>query len=57
MEQTDFTLLDAIGLDTTLWATEAIYEEHKDPLYAPSPLLNQMVLSGMKGKKERQGLL
>src|SRR5438132_1812661 len=29
-----FTLLDYVGLDTTLWAAEAIYEEYKDPLYA-----------------------
>lgn len=50
-----FTLLDTIGLDTTLWAAEAIYEEHKDPLYAPPPLLRQMVLSGMKGKKSGKG--
>ena len=32
-----FTLLDYVGLDTTLWAAEAIYEEFKDPLYAPPP--------------------
>ncbi len=34
-----FTLLDYVGLDTTMWAAEAIYEEYKDPLYAPPPLL------------------
>ncbi|HEY7415068.1 MAG TPA: 3-hydroxybutyryl-CoA dehydrogenase, partial [Ktedonobacteraceae bacterium] len=46
-----FTLLDYVGLDTTLWAAEAIYEEYKDPLYAPPPLLRRMVLSGMCGRK------
>ena len=50
-----FTLLDYVGLDTTLWAAEAIYEEYKDPLYAPPPLLRRMVLSGMFGKKSGRG--
>jgi len=49
------TLLDYVGLDTTLWAAEAIYEEFKDPLYAPPPLLRRMVLSGMFGKKSGKG--
>lgn len=50
-----FTLLDYVGLDTTLWAAEAIYDEYKDPLYAPPPLLRRMVLSGMYGKKSGKG--
>ena len=50
-----FTLLDYIGLDTTLWAAEAIFEEYKDPLYAPPPLLRRMVISGMYGKKSGKG--
>lgn len=50
-----FTLLDYVGLDTTLWAAEAIYEEYKDPLYAPPPLLRRMVLSGMTGRKSGHG--
>ncbi|HLX40217.1 MAG TPA: 3-hydroxybutyryl-CoA dehydrogenase [Ktedonobacteraceae bacterium] len=50
-----FTLLDYVGLDTTLWAAEAIYEEYKDPLYAPPPLLRRMVQSGMFGKKSGRG--
>ncbi len=50
-----FTLLDYVGLDTTLWATESIYEEYKDPLYAPPPLLRRMVQSGMYGKKSGRG--
>ncbi len=50
-----FTLLDYVGLDTTLWAAEAIYDEYKDPLYAPPPLLRRMVLSGMTGKKSGKG--
>lgn len=50
-----FTLLDYVGLDTTLWAAEAIYEEFKDPLYAPPPLLRRMVLAGMTGRKSGRG--
>ena len=50
-----FTLLDYVGLDTTMWAAEAIYEEYKDPLYAPPPLLRRMVQSGMLGKKSGRG--
>ncbi len=50
-----FTLLDYVGLDTTLWAAEAIYEEFKDPLYAPPPLLRRMVDSGQLGRKSGKG--
>ncbi|GAC1655061.1 MAG: 3-hydroxybutyryl-CoA dehydrogenase [Ktedonobacteraceae bacterium] len=50
-----FTLLDYVGLDTTMWAAEAIYEEYKDPLYAPPPLLRRMVISGMYGRKSGKG--
>jgi 3-hydroxybutyryl-CoA dehydrogenase len=50
-----FTLLDYVGLDTTMWAAEAIYEEYKDPLYAPPPLLRRMVISGLLGKKSGKG--
>jgi 3-hydroxybutyryl-CoA dehydrogenase len=50
-----FELLDYVGLDTTLWAAEAIYEEYKDPFYAPPPLLRRMVQSGMYGRKSGKG--
>ncbi len=50
-----FTLLDYVGLDTTLWAAEAIYNEYRDPLYAPPPLLRRMVQSGQYGKKSGKG--
>jgi 3-hydroxybutyryl-CoA dehydrogenase len=50
-----FTLLDYVGLDTTLWAAKAIYEEYKDPFYAPPPLLRRMVQSGMYGRKSGKG--
>src|ERR1700736_4680741 len=50
-----FTLLDYVGLDTTMWAAEAIYDEYKDPLYTPPPLLRRMVQSGMYGRKSGKG--
>ncbi|TMC22399.1 MAG: 3-hydroxybutyryl-CoA dehydrogenase [Chloroflexi bacterium] len=49
------TLLDYVGLDTTLWAAEAIYDEYKETVYAPPPLLKRMVASGMLGKKSGRG--
>jgi len=49
------TLLDFIGLDTTLYITEAMYEEFKDPRYAPPPLLRRMVLAGHLGRKSGRG--
>jgi 3-hydroxybutyryl-CoA dehydrogenase len=49
------TLLDYVGLDTTMWAAEAIYNEYKDPLYAPPPLLRRMVIAGMLGRKSGRG--
>jgi 3-hydroxybutyryl-CoA dehydrogenase len=50
-----FTLLDYIGLDTTMWVAEAVYDEYKEPLYAPPPLLRRMVNSGMLGRKSGRG--
>ncbi len=50
-----FTLLDYVGLDTTMWAADAIYEEFKDPLYASPPLLRRMVQAGIMGKKSGKG--
>ena len=39
------TLLDFIGLDTTLFIADAMYGEFKDPCYAAPPLLRRMVLA------------
>ncbi len=50
-----FALLDYVGLDTIMWAAEAIYNEYKDPLYAPPPLLRRMVNAGMLGRKSGKG--
>ncbi len=50
-----FELLDYVGLDTTLYAAQAIYDDFKNPTYAPPPLLRRMVLAGRYGKKNGKG--
>ncbi len=48
-------LTDLIGLDTTKAIAESLYEEFKEPLYAPPPLLSRMVDAGLLGKKSGRG--
>ncbi|MEU9000572.1 3-hydroxybutyryl-CoA dehydrogenase [Streptomyces sp. NPDC048551] len=48
-------LADLIGLDTTVSIARALYEEFKEPLYAPPPLLLRMVEGGLLGKKSGRG--
>ncbi len=50
-----FTLLDYVGLDTTLYAAEAIYAENPDPANAPPTLLRRMVALGRLGRKSGRG--
>jgi 3-hydroxybutyryl-CoA dehydrogenase len=49
------TLLDFVGLDTTYYIAEAMFQEFKDARYAPPPLLKQMVLAGWHGRKSGRG--
>ncbi len=49
------TLLDFVGLDTTLFIADAMYEEYKDFRYAAPPLLRRMVLAGHLGRKSGKG--
>ena len=46
---------DLIGLDTTMAVAESLYEEFKEPLYAPPPLLSRMVEAGLLGRKTGRG--
>ena len=48
-------LLDLVGLDTSLAILDALYEEFKDPNYAPAPLLRRMVSAEKLGRKTRVG--
>ncbi len=50
-----FTLLDFVGLDTTYYIAGIMFEEFKEPAYAPPPLLKRMVLAGRLGRKSGQG--
>jgi len=50
-----FTLLDFVGLDTTYYIANIMFEEFREPQYAPPPLLKRMVLAGRLGKKSGQG--
>jgi 3-hydroxybutyryl-CoA dehydrogenase len=47
--------LDLIGIDTVLKGASAIYEELKDPQYAPPPLMRRMVAAGWLGRKTGRG--
>lgn len=48
-------LLDFVGLDTSLFIAEILYDEFKIPEYAPPPLLKRMVDAGRLGRKSGRG--
>lgn len=48
-------LSDLIGLDTIRAIGQSMYEEFKEPLYSPPPLLDRMVDAGLLGKKSGHG--
>ena len=48
-------LSDLIGLDTLKLIADKMFEEFKEPLYAPPPLLLRMVEAGWLGKKSGRG--
>lgn len=50
-----FTLLDFVGLDTTYYIANIMFDEFREPAYAPPPLLKRMVLAGRLGKKSGWG--
>jgi 3-hydroxybutyryl-CoA dehydrogenase len=50
-----FTLLDFVGLDTTYYIANIMFEEYREPAYAPPPLLKRMVLAGRLGRKSGHG--
>jgi 3-hydroxybutyryl-CoA dehydrogenase len=50
-----FTLLDLVGLDTTMYVAEVMFEEFREPRYAPPPLLKRMVIAGQLGRKTGKG--
>jgi 3-hydroxybutyryl-CoA dehydrogenase len=50
-----FTLLDFVGLDTTYYIANIMYDEFRDPAYAAPPLLKRMVSAGRLGRKTGHG--
>jgi 3-hydroxybutyryl-CoA dehydrogenase len=50
-----FTLLDFVGLDTTYYIANIMFEEYHEKRFAPPPLLKQMVLAGRLGRKSGRG--
>jgi 3-hydroxybutyryl-CoA dehydrogenase len=48
-------LADLIGLDTTKAVAESLYDEFREQLYAPPPLLARMVEAGLLGRKTGRG--
>ncbi len=49
------TLADFIGLDTCAAIADAMFDEYREALYAPPPILRRMVESGLLGRKSGQG--
>ncbi|HEY9085325.1 MAG TPA: 3-hydroxybutyryl-CoA dehydrogenase [Candidatus Tyrphobacter sp.] len=50
-----FELLDFVGLDTTYYIAQIMFDEFKDPMMAAPPLLKRLVLSGRYGRKSGKG--
>jgi 3-hydroxybutyryl-CoA dehydrogenase len=48
-------LADLVGLDTILFIANALYDELKDPKFAPPTLLKKMVVAGWLGRKTGKG--
>ena len=48
-------LLDFVGLDTTYYIAQIMFDEFKDPMMAAPPLLKRMVLAGHYGRKSGKG--
>jgi 3-hydroxybutyryl-CoA dehydrogenase len=49
------TLLDFVGLDTTYYIANIMFDEFKEKRFAPPPLLKRMVLAGWNGRKAGRG--
>ncbi len=48
-------LIDYVGLDTTYYICEIMFNEFKEPRFAAPPLLKRMVLAGLNGRKSGKG--
>jgi 3-hydroxybutyryl-CoA dehydrogenase len=50
-----FALLDVVGLDVALAIQRSLYQEFREPGFAPTPLLEHLVTAGLLGRKTRKG--
>jgi 3-hydroxybutyryl-CoA dehydrogenase len=50
-----FTLLDFVGIDTTVRIAEIMFDEYRESRYAAPPLLRRMTLAGLHGRKTGKG--
>jgi 3-hydroxybutyryl-CoA dehydrogenase len=50
-----FTLLDFVGLETTYYITEVMFDEFKEKRFSSPSLLKRMVMAGWYGKKNGKG--
>jgi 3-hydroxybutyryl-CoA dehydrogenase len=50
-----FTLLDFVGLDTTYYISNIMFDEFREKRFAPPPLLKRLVLAGHHGRKTGRG--
>ena len=50
-----FTLLDFVGLDTTYYIANIMFDEFREKRFAPPPLLKRLVLAGHNGRKSGRG--
>jgi len=50
-----FSLLDFVGIDTSYYIAEILFNEYREQRFAPPPLLKRMLLAGMYGRKSGKG--
>jgi 3-hydroxybutyryl-CoA dehydrogenase len=50
-----FTLLDIVGLDVHRAVSLSLYDQLRDPRFAPPPLVDRMIAAGQLGRKVGQG--
>lgn len=50
-----FTLLDFVGIDTAYRIAEIMFDDYREPRFAPPPLMKRMVLAGYHGRKSGKG--
>jgi 3-hydroxybutyryl-CoA dehydrogenase len=49
------TLLDFVGIDTTYYISQIMFDEFKEPRFSSPPLMKRMVLAGWNGRKAGRG--